>query len=417
MKVMVGICGGIAAYKAAELVRLLQQKGAQVDVAMTAAAERFITPLTLAALTGRTVYTSLWEPSGEHAEGGAAAFRIEHIAAGSDLDAIVIAPATANILAKLAHGIADDFLTTLCLATNAPLILAPAMNVRMWEHPATQANLNVLIGRGARLVAPDEGYLACGMTGSGRLGETEAIAAEVLLACEQRSDLFGETILITAGGTREPIDPVRFLGNRSSGKMGHALAEEASARGASVILVTASSLAAPAGCLLIRVSTAGEMAEAVRSRLAEASIVIGAAAVGDYRMREAAPQKIRRDGPLVLSLEPTEDIVAEAAARRGPGTLVIGFAAETEDLETNGRAKLLKKGADAVVANLISDDRTGFESDRNAGLFLTAERTVALPESSKSVMARRILDEILALRRTKGRNGVPTFAGAGNAVD
>lgn len=398
MRVLVGVCGGVAAYKAAEVVRELQRCGAEVEVAMTAGAERFVTPLTFAALTGHPVYTYLWQPSGERTNGSSSRFEIEHIAVGQHLDAIVIAPATANILAKLAHGLADDFLTTLCLASRAPLFLAPAMNVQMWQNPATQHNVHTLVERGANLISPDDGYLACGMVGGGRLAPVEAIASAVMRARMQRSELLGETVLITAGGTREPIDPVRFIGNRSSGKMGHALAEAAIARGARVHLVTASPLAAPVNCAVERVSTSEEMSRAVFSRLAEATIVIGAAAVSDFRVREIALQKLRRTGLITLELETTKDIIADVALRCGRGTTVVGFAAETEDLEQNGREKLIRKGVDAIVANDVSDHRTGFDAERNAGLFITKEDTVRLPESSKRVMADAVLAEITALR-------------------
>ncbi|HEY5382081.1 MAG TPA: bifunctional phosphopantothenoylcysteine decarboxylase/phosphopantothenate--cysteine ligase CoaBC [Acidobacteriaceae bacterium] len=398
MRVFVGVCGSIAAYKAVELVRVLQQNGIQIDVAMTEAATRFVMPLTFASLTGRAVFTSLWQPSGEYRGGESSEFSIEHITAVEDIDALVIAPATANVLAKMAQGVADDFLTTIYLATKAPVLVAPAMNVNMWQHPATQANVRVLADRGVRFIEPESGYLACGMTGDGRLASVEIIADTVVSVLSTRRDFAGETVLITAGGTREPIDPVRFLGNRSSGKMGHALAGEAAERGARVILVTASSLPVPAGCEAVHVSTAEEMAAAVIEGLPEATVVIKAAAVSDYRARTLSSSKLRRQGPMILELEPTEDIVAKVVAQRRNGTLVIAFAAEIEDHETNARAKLLRKGADAIVVNDVSTRGLGFESDRNAGKFLTADSSVALPESSKRVMAGRVLDEILALR-------------------
>jgi phosphopantothenoylcysteine decarboxylase/phosphopantothenate--cysteine ligase len=408
MRVMLGVCGSIAAYKAAELARLLQQHAIEVDVAMTRSATRFVRPLTFASLTGRPVYTSLWHPTGEQGQSQHGDFSIEHIEAGKDLDALVIAPATAATLARLATGAAADFLSATYLATKASVIIAPAMNVNMWQHPATQANVKILAERGARFVDPEDGYLACGMTGSGRLASVETIAKVVLSTLRLRNDLAGETILITAGGTREPIDPVRFLGNRSSGKMGYALAEEALARGARVILVTAASLPAPAGCTAIHVDTAAEMCSAVLDQLAQATVVIKAAAVADYRPRSIAQSKMRRSGPITLELLPTEDIVAKVVAQRCKGTLVIAFAAETEDLENNARAKLLRKGADAIVANDVSGAELGFESDRNAGLFITEDSTVNLPEGSKREMASRILDEVRALRTREstiaGRN-------------
>lgn len=396
MRVIVGVCGSIAAYKAPELVRQLQQRGVDVEVAMTRSATRFVTPLTFEGLTGRAVYTSLWRPSGEHAHGQLDA--IEHVTAGQELDALVIAPTTANTLAKLAHGIANDFVSAMYLATKAPVVIAPAMNVNMWSHPATQHNVKVLKSRGALFVEPEAGYLACGMTGGGRLAAVEAIADTVLSVLHRRNDLADETILVTAGGTREPIDPVRYLGNRSSGRMGHTLAEEAVARGARVILVTASSLPAPTGCEVVRVETAAEMSAAVLEHLPASTVVIKAAAVADYRASTSSPSKLRRSGPLTLELTPTDDIVAEAVERRREGTLVVAFAAETEDLEKNARAKLLRKGADAIVANDVSVPGLGFDSHHNSGLFITEESTVELPESSKREMAGRILDRIRALR-------------------
>ncbi len=398
MRVMVGVCGSISAYKSADLIRQFQQHGVDVDVALTKSATRFVSPLTFAALTGRTVYTSLWRPSGERVDDRNAEFQIEHVIAGQDLDALVIAPATANILAKLASGMANDFLSAMYLATGAPVLIAPAMNVNMWNHPATQANVKILRERGALFIEPESGYLACGMIGGGRLASVEAITDAVLAAMDKQKDLDGETILITAGGTREPIDPVRFLGNRSSGKMGYALAEEAVSRGARVILVTASALPPPQSCRVIQVETAEQMSTAVLENLHASTIVIKAAAVADYRVATPSLSKLRRAGPITLELLPTEDIVAKVVAERPANTLVIAFAAETEEIETNARAKLLRKGADAIVVNDVSVPGLGFESDRNAGLFITAESTVTLPESSKRHMARRILDEIKSIR-------------------
>lgn len=402
MKVLLGVTGGIAAYKAAELTRLLQAAEVEVQVAMTAGAEEFVRPLTFAALTGRQVLGSLWAPQTV----GEGEFAIEHIAVAQAIDALVIAPATANSLAKLAHGLADDLISTVYLATEAPVIVAPAMNVNMWNHPATRANVRLLEGRGVEIVPPDAGYLACGMTGSGRLAEVEAIAAAVLgrlaRGLDSARDLGGEHVLVTAGGTREAIDPVRFLGNRSSGKMGHALAEAAAARGARVTLVTASGLDGPAGQEVVRVNTAAEMRVAVLGRLAEATVVIGAAAVADFRAREVSPEKLRRGGRMMLELEATEDIVAEVARRRRAGTLVVAFAAETADLAANGRAKLLRKGVDALVANDVSEAGIGFDVERNAGLWLTRERTEELGESSKRGMAEQILDRVKELRMAMG---------------
>jgi phosphopantothenoylcysteine decarboxylase / phosphopantothenate---cysteine ligase len=398
MKVTVGVSGGIAAYKAAELVRALQQQALDVHVVMTESAQQFVQPVTFAALSGHKVITSLWTLPEVPDDNLSSA--IEHIDAAQSSDALVVAPATANILAKFAHGIADDFLTTLYLATTAPVIVAPAMNVNMWQHAATQQNLETLASRNVRIVQPGSGYLACGMTGSGRLAETESIVDAVLGVLHHRNDLSGETILITAGGTREALDPVRFLGNRSSGKMGYALAEAAERRGARVILVTApTALRAPLNCEVVPVITTDEMRTEVLNRVDQASIVIKAAAVADYRPRRQSEQKIKRVGPVTLELEPTEDILSEVVARRHPGQLIIGFAAETENAVAHGRDKLLRKGADAIVLNDVSREGIGFDSDRNAVTFLTLQTSLELPEMTKRDLADRILEEILGLRR------------------
>jgi phosphopantothenoylcysteine decarboxylase/phosphopantothenate--cysteine ligase len=397
MKVTVGVSGGVAAYKAAELVRALQRQALDVHVVMTEAAQQFVQPLTFASLTGHKVITSLWQ--GESDESNLAS-AIEHIDAAQTTDALIVAPATANVLAKFAQGIADDFLTTMYLATNAPVIVAPAMNVNMWNHPATQANLALLEERGVRIVSPDSGYLACGMIGSGRLAENDAIVQAVLGILNHRNDLDGETVLITAGGTREAIDPVRFLGNRSSGKMGYALAEAAAKRGAKVILISApTALRPPVNTEIIPVVTTNEMRAAVLSRLDEATIVIKAAAVADYRPIIRAEQKLKRTGPLTLEFEPTEDILAEVVQRRHDGMLIIGFAAETENAIVHGRDKLLRKGADAIVLNDVSREGVGFDSDRNAVTFLTHQTAIDLPEMSKRELADRILEEVMMLRR------------------
>ncbi|MGC2636245.1 MAG: bifunctional phosphopantothenoylcysteine decarboxylase/phosphopantothenate--cysteine ligase CoaBC [Acidobacteriaceae bacterium] len=400
MRVTVGVSGGIAAYKAAELVRALQKQALDVHVVMTAAAQHFVQPLTFAALTGHKVITSMWEALQD--SGGDAASSIEHMDAAQTTDALVVAPATANILAKFAHGIADDFLSTLYLAITAPVIVAPAMNVNMWKHAATQANLETLANRHVRIVHPESGYLACGMTGAGRLAETDAIVEAVLSVLHRRHDLAGETVLVTAGGTREALDPVRFLGNRSSGKMGYAMAEAAQKRGAQVILVTApTALRAPGGCDVVPVTTTEEMREAVLSRMNEVTIVIKSAAVADYRPKVQADQKMRRSGPLTMEFEPTSDILREVVERRRPGMLVIGFAAETEDALAHGREKLLRKGADAIVLNDVSREGVGFDSDRNAVTFLTRERVIEMPEMPKRELADHLLDEIVALRRPR----------------
>lgn len=401
MRVVVGVSGGIAAYKAAELVRALERQAVEVHVVMTAAAQRFVQPLTFAALTGNKVFTSLWE---ETSAGGPAAEQkgIDHIAEAQWADALVVAPATANTLAKFALGIADDFLSTLYLATTAPVLAAPAMNVNMWNHAATQANLEILRERGVRIIEPGTGDLACGMVGDGRMAEPEAIASTVLGALGRRNDLAGEVALVTAGGTREAIDPVRFIGNRSSGKMGYALAEAARDRGAKVILVSGpTGLRTPAQCELVQVTTAEEMRSSVLSRMSGATLVIKAAAVADYRPLAVSAQKLKRTGPMTLELAPTEDILAEVVRRRRPGQLIVGFAAETENRMENARAKLMKKGADAIVVNDVSGEGVGIDADRNAATFLTATTSVEMHEMPKRELADRILDEILLLRRPR----------------
>jgi phosphopantothenoylcysteine decarboxylase / phosphopantothenate---cysteine ligase len=401
VKVTVGVCGGVAAYKAVELVRLLQDAGLDPHVVMTRAAEEFVRPLTFAAISGHKVITSLWgEDAGAGTEGDESS--IEHINEAQTTKVLIVAPATADTLAKFAHGLADDFLSTMFLATTAPVIVAPAMNVNMWEHPATRANIETLKARGVRVVEPGSGYLACGMIGGGRLAEPAAIAAavgEILAAPAATADLAGETVIVTAGGTREAIDPVRFIGNRSSGKMGYAVAEAARRRGARVILISApTALAAPAGCEMVPVVTAGEMRSAVMDRLPKATLVVMAAAVSDYRVAGIASQKLKRDGARTLELVPTEDILSEIVARRKPGTLVVGFAAETENVLANGRGKLERKGVDAVVVNDVSSCETGFDSEWNAGSFVTRDAVVGIPAMTKGAMAGRILDEVARMR-------------------
>lgn len=401
MKILLGVTGGIAAYKAAELTRELQRRGADVRIAMTAGAERFVTPLTFASLSGRQVLTSLWQPQAETTSGEPTAFEIEHIAVAQQIDALVIAPATANTISKLAHGITDDLLTTIALATTAPIVLAPAMNVNMWHHPATQQNLATLRSRGVHVVAPGSGSLACGMIGEGRLAEPIEIADAVMAITQPLRDLEGETILITAGGTREAIDPVRFIGNRSSGRMGFALAEAALSRGARVVLVTAATAPAHLSCEVHSVTTAAEMQSAVLTALPRATTIIMAAAVSDYRVLKPAPQKLKKTAALTLELVPNDDILKQISVHRRPGTVVIGFAAETKNLREEARRKLMAKNLDAIVANDVSSADSGFEVDRNAGLFLTHDSEVALPPSSKLVMAGRILDQLTALRLSR----------------
>ncbi|MGC2331455.1 MAG: bifunctional phosphopantothenoylcysteine decarboxylase/phosphopantothenate--cysteine ligase CoaBC [Candidatus Acidiferrales bacterium] len=399
MKIALGVTGGVAAYKAAELVRRLQQEKLDVQVVMTRAAQEFITPLTFAALTGQKVITEMFAPSDAGPAGVESA--IEHIAVAQRIDLLLVAPATADILGQFAHGIAGDFLGTLYLATKAPVVIAPAMNVDMWDHPATQKNVATLRERGVHVVDPGEGYLACGMTGAGRLAATEAIVEQVSAVLGLRRDLEGHTVLVTAGPTREDIDPVRFLTNRSSGKMGYALAEAASRRGARVILVSGpTDLTVPGGVDWIPVRSSEEMRNAVRDRSAEADIIIMAAAVSDYRPAASHTQKLKRgEGSLTLQLEPTPDILAELGREKGRSILV-GFAAETNQIAENARAKLVRKGADMIVANDVTQEGAGFDADTNIViLYLRDGLEIPLPKLPKFEVANRILDQVLELAK------------------
>jgi len=394
MKIALGVSGGIAAYKAAEIVRLFQDRGIRVQVVMTESAQQFVRPLTFAALSGEKVITGMFESGAEPANIDSA---VEHIAVAQSIDALLVAPATADVLAKFAQGSATDFLTTLYLATAAPVVVAPAMNVNMWNHPATQANLETLRKRGVRVVEPGEGYLACGMTGPGRLAENEAIIAATLEALGAAQDLAGETILITAGPTREKIDPVRYLTNRSSGRMGYALAEAALRRGARVLLISGpTSLTVPNGAEVTRIESAEEMRQAVLNRLPQATVVIKTAAVSDYRPKFAAPQKIKRKRAMSLELEPTADILSELA-RQKTSQILVGFAAETENVLENARQKLASKSLDAIVVNDVSREGTGFDSDRNAVTIITHHEVVEVPETSKWDVAQRVLDQVVRL--------------------
>jgi len=397
MNVILGVGGGIAAYKSAELARALMERGLRVQVVLTDAAQRFITPLTFAALTGRKVITNLFSTESQEETLSSA---IEHIAVAQDNDVMVIAPATADLLARLAHGHADDFLTTTYLAFTGPVVLAPAMNSNMWAHPATQENVAILRKRGHRIVEPEEGILACGMTGPGRLAEPDRIADVVATLGITSKDLEGETVLITAGPTQEPLDPVRFISNRSSGKMGYALAEAAAHRGAHVILISGPvQLPAPSGVTLIRVRTAIEMHDAVFEHLAESSIIVKSAAVADYHLSRVPQHKVKKSAMrMSLELDPTPDILAELGQKKGD-RLLIGFAAETENLTQSARGKLESKNCDMVVANLVGHDGTGFESDENeAVLVLSTGETIALPRAPKRQVADRIFDQVTKLR-------------------
>ena len=400
MKIALGVTGGVAAYKAAELVRRLQQEKLDVQVVMTRAAQQFITPLTFAALTGQKVITDMFSAADSAPANVESA--IEHIAVAQRIDLLLVAPATADILGKFAHGIAEDFLTTLYLATKAPVVVAPAMNVNMWEHPATQQNLAALRARGVNVVDPDEGYLACGMTGSGRLAATETIARKVCDVLGLRHDLAGQTVLVTAGPTCEDIDPVRFLTNRSSGKMGYALAEAAGRRGARVVLVSGpTDLKIPDGVDWVPVRATEEMRRAVLDRARDANIVIMAAAVADYRAATSHDKKMKREGSITLDLEPTPDILAELG--RAPHDahnrrILVGFAAETDCVAENARGKLERKGADMIVANDVTQEGAGFDTDTNiVTMYLRDGREIALPKMSKFDVANRILDQVLIL--------------------
>ncbi|MDR3764848.1 MAG: bifunctional phosphopantothenoylcysteine decarboxylase/phosphopantothenate--cysteine ligase CoaBC [Acidobacteriota bacterium] len=401
MKIALGVTGGIAAYKAAELARRLQDRSVRVQVVMTAAAEEFIRPLTFAALTGEKVITGMFD---QHDSKSALDSSVEHISVAQGIDALVVAPATAATLARFAQGFSEDFLSTLYLATTAPVIVAPAMNVNMWRHPATQQNLATLRARGVTIVQPGAGYLACGMTGEGRLAEVPEIVDAVMERLEQNRELQGEQVLISAGPTYEPIDPVRFLGNRSSGKMGYALAECALRRGARVTLVSGPvSLTPPPVDEFVPVETSAEMRSAMLKRQGDASIVIMTAAVSDFSVATPAAHKIKREGNLHLELEPTPDVLAEIGVRRSPEQLLIGFAAETENLLENARRKLERKHLDAIVLNDVSRPGIGFSSDRNAGQIVTHDGIVEIPEMSKLDMAGRILDAVAKLRHNAAK--------------
>jgi phosphopantothenoylcysteine decarboxylase/phosphopantothenate--cysteine ligase len=397
MKIALGVAGGIAAYKAAELSRRLMDQGHSVEVVLTDAAQEFIRPLTFAALTGRKVITGLFsEVSSEEVLSSA----VEHIRVAQDNELLVVAPATADLLARFAHGLANDFLTTMYLAFRGSVVLAPAMNTNMWTHEATQANLETLRRRGHIIVEPGDGYLACGMVGPGRLADTDQIVAAVQAVAHPHRDLAGEVVLITAGPTQEPLDPVRYLSNRSSGKMGYALAEAARDRGARVLLVSGPvELKPPSGVDLIPVRTAREMRDAVLGKLPEATIIIKAAAVADFHVEHPPDQKIKKaSAKFTLELSPTPDILAEVGARK-KDQLLIGFAAETRNLVQEARRKMETKNCDMVVGNLVGAPDVGFESNDNAVSIVTRTGEVTdVPKASKRVIADRILDEGLRLR-------------------
>ncbi|HXY39371.1 MAG TPA: bifunctional phosphopantothenoylcysteine decarboxylase/phosphopantothenate--cysteine ligase CoaBC [Vicinamibacteria bacterium] len=390
--VVLGVTGCIGAYKACEVLRELQRHEVDVHVVMTEAATRFVSPMTFEALSRHPVFQDQFA-LGENGE-------IRHISLADDAELLLVAPATANVIGKFAQGIADDALSTLYLATRAPVLLAPAMNVNMYEHPAVQQNLAVLRSRGVQVVEPGSGYLACGWLGRGRLAEPAEIVEAALSLLRRRRDLEGQTVLVTAGPTVEDIDPVRFLSNRSSGRMGYRLAEAARDRGAAVILVSGPTrLAPPWGVELVAVRSVEQMRRAVLAHFDRASVVIAAAAVSDYRPAERAAKKLKKSGEgLSLELVRTPDILQELGRDKGQ-RLLVGFAAETEDLLVNARGKLERKNLDLIVANDVSGEEQGFEVDSNAGLILRRDGTRAeVPPVSKRAMADRVLDEVVALR-------------------
>lgn len=393
--ILVGVCGGIAAYKIADVVSRLRKQGAEVHVVMTRAATKFITPLTLATLSQNAVAVEMFDV--EHQS------RIPHIELAQKAQLILIAPATANIIGKIAHGIADDLLSTLVMAATAPVAIAPAMNVHMYRNPVLQENLNRLRSFGYRIIEPAEGVLACGDTGPGRLPEPAELVEWIERFFRSQQDFAGKKILVTAGGTREPIDPVRFITNRSTGKMGYAVAAAARDRGAEVILVSAASmLEPPTGVHTVAVESAQEMYEAVMSFFPRCDVVIKAAAVADYRPRTVAPQKIKKgEESLVVELERNPDILYELGQRKQRQVLV-GFAAETHNLEEYAREKMVQKNLDLIVANDVTREGAGFGVETNiVTFFFPGGKKKELPQMQKSEVAHRILDEVMAILKTK----------------
>ena len=390
-EIILGVTGSIAAYKAVYLLRELTRHGARVTVCLSEHAQQFVGPLTFRTLSGRPVLTNLFDPQSDDA--------VEHVALAERAAAVIVAPATANLLAKAAGGIADDFLTTLLLAARCPVVMAPAMDGGMWDHPAVVANVTTLRARGVTVVDPDAGALASGLHARGRLPEIEALIEALLAALTPARDLAGERVVITAGPTREPIDPVRYISNRSSGRMGYALAAAAQRRGAQVVLVSGpTALTPPATATFVPVQTAEEMREAVLHHAATATVVIKAAAVADYRVRRPADQKIKGKRDLTLDLTPNPDILAEVAAR-ATGGFIVGFAAETNDVVANARAKLEAKGVDLLVVNDVSRRDIGFDAEDNEVLLIDRwGGSRPLPRMPKPAVADAILDAILALR-------------------
>ena len=391
-QLILGVTGSIAAYKAVYLLRELTRRRAEVAVCLTEHAHQFVGPLTFRTLSGRPVLTDLFDPQSDDA--------VEHVAIAERAHAIVVAPATANVIAKAAHGLADDFLSTLLLAARAPVLFVPAMDGAMWDHPAVQANVRTLRARGATVLEPDAGALASGLAGKGRLPEIEHIVEALVRLLSPVKDLAGERVLITAGPTREAIDPVRYISNRSSGKMGYALATAAFRRGAEVVLVSGpTAISPPPGAVFVPVQSAEEMREAVLQHLGAATIVIKAAAVADYRPKAPAPEKIKsRQERLVLELTPNPDILKQVAALRG-SAFIVGFAAETRDVAERAVEKLHEKGIDLLVANDISRQDIGFDADENEVLLVDRwGGTEHLSRRPKSAIADAILDRVRVLR-------------------
>ncbi len=387
-RIVLGVTGGIAAYKAVEVCRRLVDAGAHVAPILTEGALHFVGRTTFDALGSEKAHSSLWEDDDP----------IPHTRLGQDADVVLVAPATARLIGAYAAGISDDLLTNVLLATRAPVVLCPAMHTEMWEHAAVQDNLRTLRGRGVHVVPPDEGRLAGGDIGAGRLAQPDAIVAAVERVLTD-PDLAGLHILVTAGGTREPIDPVRYLSNRSSGKQGHAIADEAARRGAKVTLVTTADRPVAAGVDGVRVQTAAEMEHAVLSRSDGCDVVVMAAAVADFRPVDAAGQKIKKDAGIpAIVLEPTTDILAALGARRRPGQTIVGFAAETNDVEKNARVKLTRKRADLIVANDVSAPGAGFEHDTNAVVIVAHTSTTTVAMSDKREVARAVLDAVMQTR-------------------
>jgi phosphopantothenoylcysteine decarboxylase/phosphopantothenate--cysteine ligase len=394
-RLVLGVTGGISAYKAIEVCRRLVDAGVHVVPVLTADATRFVTPLTFSALASEPVQTSLFE----------AASPIPHTLLGQGADLVLVAPATAHFLARYAAGLADDLLSATLLATRAPVLVCPAMHTEMWEHASVRDNLAMLERRGVHVVAPEDGHLAGGDSGPGRLADPETIVAAALSLLGRRRDLAGRRLLVSAGGTREPLDPVRFISNRSSGKQGHALAVAGAARGAEVVLVTASPLPDPAGVRVVRVETAADMERAMLAEAGASDIVVMAAAVADFRPKEVAAQKLTKDDGLPeIVLEPTPDIVTGLVSRRRPGQVIVGFAAETHDALERGRRKLGRKGVDLMIVNDVTVPGAGFNGDTNVVTVVSKDATEPLPLAAKSAVADAVLDRAVLLLDQPERN-------------